>query len=88
MIAILVTIVICATLIYVIDRLHTNPIIFILHHKYEQILPPAKEPTAEEKKLIEEQTEQSSEKIDKISKKMQIISEQEKIQMNIQNGKA
>ncbi len=57
MIAILVTIVICATLIYVIDRLHTNPIIFILHHKYEQILPPAKEPTPEEKKLIEEQTQ-------------------------------
>lgn len=57
MIAILVTIVICATLIYVIDRLHTNPIIFILHHKYEQILAPAKEPTPEEKKLIEEQAQ-------------------------------
>lgn len=35
--------------------MHTNPIIFIVHRKFEEILPPAKEPTTEEKKLIEDQ---------------------------------
>lgn len=55
MIAILITFLVCIAVIYIIDRMHTNPIIFIVHHKYEQILPPAKEPTAEEKKFLEEQ---------------------------------
>lgn len=55
MVAILITLLVCLAVLILAERLHTRPITFVVHHKYEQILPPAKEPTAEEKKLIEEQ---------------------------------
>lgn len=55
MVAILITFLVCLAVLILAERLHTRPITFVIHHKYEQILPPAKEPTAEEKKLIEEQ---------------------------------
>lgn len=55
MIAVLITFLVCLAVLILAERLHTRPITFVVHHKYEQILPPAKEPTAEEKKFLEEQ---------------------------------
>ena len=53
--SVIVSLLVCGTLIYITHRLHDNPITFGVHHKYEQVLQPTKEPTTEEKKLIEDQ---------------------------------
>ena len=55
MTAVLITFLVCVVVLLLAEHLHTRPITFVIHHKYEQILPPAKEPTAEEKKFLEEQ---------------------------------
>lgn len=52
---IIITIIICMTVIAAILLLQAKPITIVLHKKFEEIKAPSPELTAEEKKLLEDQ---------------------------------
>lgn len=57
MITLLSILIICITIIIVVNFIQRHPITFIIHKKYEEISKPAEPLSEEDKKILEDQKE-------------------------------